>query len=236
MTYRLKECIKKKAKLYRMYLKGRVTRADYTQYKNRLTYVIRKVKALYYTKLFMENSSNSKMVWNTINDILNRKASTVLKEVTVNGVVLNGEALMNHVNDYFVSIAATICAAIPDNTRFICLAPTVLASCFFHPASVDEVTKIIKNLKNKGSRVLDIHPSIIKDNFILFSSHFVILYNLSLVKMEFPNLLKIARVSPGFKSGKPDLIDNYRPISSLPVFSKIFERLTLNRVESFISS
>ena len=61
------------------------------------------------------------------------------------------------------------------------------------------------------------------------------LYNLSLIKIEFPNLMKIARVNPGYKSGKPDIIDNYRPISSLPVFSKVFERLTLNRIEGFIS-
>ena len=83
--------------------------------------------------------------------------------------------------------------------------------------------------------MLDIHPSILKENIIVFSGHFTILYNLSLVKSEFPNLLKIARVSPGFKSGKPDIIDNYRPISSLPIFSKIFERLTLNRIQCFIS-
>ena len=83
--------------------------------------------------------------------------------------------------------------------------------------------------------MLDIHPSILKENIIVFSGHFTTLYNLSLVKSEFPNLLKIARVSPGFKSGKPDIIDNYRPISSLPIFSKIFERLTLNRIQCFIS-
>ena len=62
MTYKLKECIKKKAKLYKLYLRGRVNKAEYTQYKNRLTSVIRRVKALYYDKLFLENASNSKMV------------------------------------------------------------------------------------------------------------------------------------------------------------------------------
>ena len=235
MTCRLKECIKKKSKLYRMHLRGIVTREEYTQYKNKVTNVVRRVKALYYAKLFLENASNCKMVWNTINEILNRKKHTVLKEVTLNGVVLRGEELMNHVNDYFVSIAATICAAVPETVGFACLAPTLLVSCFFCPASTDEVAKIIMKLKNKGNMVLDIHPSLIKENLLIFSRHLGFLYNLSLVKLEFPDLLKIARVSPGYKSGKPDSIDNYRPISSLPVISKVFERLTLNRMESFIS-
>ena len=235
MTYKLKQCIKKKAKLYKLYLKGRVTRAEYTQYKNRLTNVLRRVKTLYYAKLFFDNANNSKMVWNVINDLLHRKVNIAIKEVQANGVVLRGEALVNHVNNYFVSIAATISAAVPVTQEFTCLAPPVLVSCFFQPASVNEVAGIIKRLKNKGSKVLDIHPSIIKENLIVFSNHFAILYNLSLIKIEFPSLMKIARVNPVYKSGDPNVVDNYRPISSLPIFSKIFERLTLNRIESFIS-
>ena len=235
MTYRLKECIKKKAKLYKLHLKGRVTKAAYNQYKNRLTNVIRRTKALYYAKLFLEHAGNSRLVWSTINGILNRKISIVLRELTVNGNILRGEALMNYVNDYFVSIASTICAAVPDSPALTCLAPPILVSCFLQPTNVNEVEIVIKKLKNKGSKILDIHPSIIKENILVFGNHFSILYNLSLVKGVFPNPLKIARVSPGYKSGNPDLIDNYRPISSLPVFSKIFEKLTLKRIESFIS-
>ena len=41
----------------------------------------------------------------------------------------------------------------------------------------------------------------------------------------FPTELKIARVIPLFKSGDTSLISNYRPVSVLPVQSKIFERL-----------
>ena len=89
-------------------------------------------------------------------------------------------------------------------------------------------------MKNIDSKILDIYPSLFKENIILFRNHFMVLYNISLVKVVFPNLLKIARVSPVYKSGDSNIIDNFRPISSLPLFSKIFERLTLNRMESFI--
>ena len=235
MSPRLKQCIRKKSKLYKQYLRGNISKADYTGFKNRVTNVIRRSKALYYAKKFLENAKDPKMMWSTINGILNRSGNPVLKEVTNNGLVLRGVALVNYANDYFVNIAATISADLPGSVVFTCLSPPVLASCFFHPTDTNEVITVIKNLKNKGSKVLDIHPSIIKCNIILFSRHFEVLYNLSLVKSVFPSLLKIARVNPGFKTGEHNVIDNYRPISSLPIFSKIFERLTLTRMESFIS-
>ena len=47
-------------------------------------------------------------------------------------------------------------------------------------------------------------------------------------------MLKIATVIPGHKAGPKESIDNYRPISNLPIFSKIFEKLTLRRLTSFV--
>ena len=49
----------------------------------------------------------------------------------------------------------------------------------------------------------------------------------------FPDELKIAKVIPLFKGGKTHMLENYRPISILPLFSKIFEKLIYNRLYSF---
>ena len=51
----------------------------------------------------------------------------------------------------------------------------------------------------------------------------------------FPDPWKIARVSPIFKQGDPTDLGNYRPISVLPVFSKIFERIIQKRILSFLN-
>ena len=39
---------------------------------------------------------------------------------------------------------------------------------------------------------------------------------------------------PTHKARPKDIIDNYRPISNLPVISKVFEKLTLTRLTSFV--
>ena len=90
-------------------------------------------------------------------------------------------------------------------------------------------------MKNKGSKLLDIHPSVLKENINIFSFHIVELYNLAIEVAMYPDALKIARVNPGHKSGPPEKVDNYRPISALPLFSKVFEKLTLCRMDSFIA-
>ena len=51
------------------------------------------------------------------------------------------------------------------------------------------------------------------------------IFNLSLQQGVFPNQPKIAKVTPIFKSGSKELANNYRPISVLPCFSKLFERI-----------
>ena len=132
MTVRLNRCIDKKSKLYKSYLKGRIFKLECTQYKNKLTNLVRRVKALYYARLFLENASNSKKIWNILNDLLKGRPVSTLKELMVDGVILKGNSLMNHINKYFINIAANLCVTVPDGMVFRCLAPPVLASCFFY--------------------------------------------------------------------------------------------------------
>ena len=51
----------------------------------------------------------------------------------------------------------------------------------------------------------------------------------------FPEELKLARVVPIFKFGDSSNINNNRPISIFPFFSKIYERLMYNNVFNFMN-
>ena len=59
---------------------------------------------------------------------------------------------------------------------------------------------------------------------------------ISLKVGTFPDEMKIAKIKPLFKAGERDIISNYRPISVLPVFSKLLERIMYNRVYTHITN
>ena len=59
--------------------------------------------------------------------------------------------------------------------------------------------------------------------------------NLSLSSGTVPDQMKIARVVPSFKAGDLSLFTNYRPVSVLPAFSKILERIVYNRLINFLN-
>jgi len=57
-----------------------------------------------------------------------------------------------------------------------------------------------------------------------------------MTKGEFPNLLKIAQITPIPKITSPKSPNDYRPISILPTLSKVFEKVVYSRLYSFVSS
>ena len=61
------------------------------------------------------------------------------------------------------------------------------------------------------------------------------LCNLSMILGSFPNACKTAKVKPLFKKGSKTDPSNYRPISLLPLLSKVNERVALDQTEEFLS-
>ena len=52
----------------------------------------------------------------------------------------------------------------------------------------------------------------------------------------FPDVLKIGKITPIFKKGNPEDVGNYRPVSTLPIFGKLFEKVIYKRIFSFAKS
>ena len=61
------------------------------------------------------------------------------------------------------------------------------------------------------------------------------LFNKSFNEGVFPDCFKIAKVIPLHKKGNKNILDNFRPISLLPQFSKIYEKLFKKRLLYFIN-
>lgn len=61
------------------------------------------------------------------------------------------------------------------------------------------------------------------------------LFNMSIANGTFPSEWKKAKVTPIFKAGESNLVNNYRPVSVLCVLSKILEKHVHNTLYDFLS-
>ena len=93
---------------------------------------------------------------------------------------------------------------------------------------------IIDNMQNKSAPINTYSARIIKAVKHIISPVLSHIINKSLQQGHFPSCLKLARVIPLHKGGRKDDTNNYRPISILPIFSKIFERVVYNQLYGFL--
>ena len=111
----------------------------------------------------------------------------------------------------------------------------VLNSLFLNGVTKEEVIKEVKNLKSKQSCGFDgINMYTVKmviDEIALPITH---ICNKSFEHGVFPSKLKICKIIPIYKNGDKQLFTNYRPVSLLPQFSKIVEKLFNKRLMDFV--
>ena len=92
--------------------------------------------------------------------------------------------------------------------------------------SINELKEAVFSLKtNESPGYEGMNFNVVKKCFEEISEPVKHLFNLSLEKRIFSEKMKIVKVIPLFKNGDPDNITNYRPISVLPCFSRVLERI-----------
>ena len=95
---------------------------------------------------------------------------------------------------------------------------------------------MLKNVEvTKAAGIDQISGKFLKDGARILAKPISELCNLSMTLGSFLDACKIAKVKPLFKKGSKTDPSNYRPISLLPLLSKVFERVVLNQTEEFLS-
>ena len=98
--------------------------------------------------------------------------------------------------------------------------------------TVPQISEIIKEFStNKSS---DIPIVLLKRCYQIISPILSNFYNLFMSSGTFPVILKTGIVSPVYTKGNEQLFDNYRPISTLPIFSKLYEKIIYRRIYSYL--
>ena len=104
----------------------------------------------------------------------------------------------------------------------------------FSKVSVDYVLRKSNKLSNrKAIQNTDIPVKTLKQNGDIFGSYICHFFNVCIDKGTFPSGLKHANIPPVFKNGYRGPKENYRPVSILPVISKIFEKILCNQITPF---
>ena len=91
-------------------------------------------------------------------------------------------------------------------------------------------------LSNKNPGVDEVSVNVLKKVFHIIEPALLYTFNESLSEGIFPDLMKVAKITPILKSGDKLNIANFRPISVLPCFSKILERLICNRLYKYLTN
>lgn len=136
----------------------------------------------------------------------------------------DSEMIASKFNNYFLNCAMDLLPASPvanHQTYF----EQADRSMFLKPITEDEIISIVKSLSNKHSSGDDKIPtSLIRFCVHEISAPLTYAISTSFKTGIFPEKLKLATVKPLFKKGNVSDMGNYRPISLLPAFSKVFEK------------
>ena len=107
----------------------------------------------------------------------------------------------------------------------------------FEFEEVDEsfVLRELSLLKtNKATGLDQINAKLLKDSASTIASSLTKIFNASLLSQTFPDIWKNGKITPLFKSNDPTAPNNYRPITILPIISKIMERIVHRQVYKFL--
>ena len=110
-----------------------------------------------------------------------------------------------------------------------------MASHSLRVVEEEVVRKILKNLQLSKAPGFDSISSIfLRDGSEILTKPITQLINLSIRLSSFPEDAKAAKVKPLFKKGSRLDPKNYRPISLLPILSKVFERIVHDQTQGFL--
>jgi len=195
--------------------------------------VIQAAKAYDVSKSILSSKNISKTVWGIINN--KNKTQKQIKLKIGDRLVEDETEIANQFNRFFSSVADGQGPRPCDPQVCPSRRQSPIFSMVLAPVDEDELHRIIQQLPAKKSNDLNLlSPWLIKRCCKHLVRPLTQLVNHSFQTGVFPSLLKIARVVPIFKKDDPESINNYRPVSILPVLSKIFEKLFLTRMLSFL--
>ena len=101
--------------------------------------------------------------------------------------------------------------------------------------SLQDIKRVVKDIDvHKGSGIDFLPTFILKDCFVVLSEQLMYMFNQSIHLGEFPMSWKIATITPIPKSGDHTNVNNWRPISIIPLVGKLMGKLCAPLLTSYL--
>ena len=239
INHSIKTAIKRKHRVYRKFLDRGRRQEDWALVKEaryEASKMIIDAKDKYFRNLgrkLADPNQGAKTYWATLNRLINKKSTVNIPPLLENGLlVTNFESKATIFNEYFVSQCS--------ETRTRSTLPTFLprGNSFLGSVNIDtgKVLKMIRSLDPKKAHGCDeISVSMIKmcDNSVVTPS--CTMFKTSIETGVYPSIWKKANIIPIHKKNNRQCKNNHRPISLLPIFSKIFEKPVFDEIYDHLS-
>ena len=219
-------------------------RDEYKRLRNDIVNKIRKAQKAHLNAQVECSVGNIKKHWDIIKKVTNK---TNNKEDTTTAFFYKGSLTEDpqknaeNMNEYLANIGKETNESVGSSTKS---ASSYLNQhsqknqneLVFNEVTASDIIEVCKKFTPKTScDAAGMQQNIILDDIGLLAPAIAHLVNISQKTGIFPEAGKIARVIPVYKNkGNKRMFVNYRPISLLPVFSKILERLIYNKVFEFL--
>ena len=164
-----------------------------------------------------------------------RSSNQVWLKDKVTNIEVKTEEVPEYMNSFFTEIGPDL--AKKHKTAWEYFGSTLDEAMPDLGVDFDEVRELCKEIEIlKSSGIDDISPRLCKDAFLVLSEQIVHLFICSLTKVVFPCDWKAAKVVPIFKGGNREEVDNYRPVSLLPLPGKLLEKIAHKRISNYLEA
>ena len=239
MNELIKSKIEKKNMLYKQYIQNGRFESDFDLVKNLITEVnelVSSAKTLYYENLAKKLNNpllQPKTYWSILKTFYNDKKIVLIPPLLIKDkFVTDIKTKADIFNNFFAEQCTPLKndSKLPPNLMF--LTQSRLDS---FDLNEDEILNIIRALnihKAHGRDDISIRMIKICDKSLL--KPLILLFENSIKSSCYPDIWKRSNIIPVHKKNDKQLVNNYRPISLLPIFGKIFEKIIFNKIYLFV--
>lgn len=263
MNKELSKAIMNRSRAKKKYVKypSRENFLNMKKVKNKCNSISRKVKKKFFQESTKEGVNSNKKFWDLVKPFLTNKGNVSNDFISIKKgetFVENEKELVEMFNNHYINIVENISGKPPDDSfknlndaeavKEIILKfenhPSILkikenftpSEKFEIPkAEVSDINSLLKKINTKKATGPDtLPPKLLRMSANVVDSHFCNVVNKDLSIFSYADDAKVASVNPQYKKKSRNEIENYRPVSILNAFSKIYERYIHNQLVPFV--